>query len=109
MREVRQGDRAAEQRSRCSFVNLLTSSKAFEWRLFARGKSLRQGGRRCPADPPAGGRQRFEIACRRASRLTRSYEIDELSAPVDKAEQLRALLRAIDADERDEAILKRMP
>ncbi len=42
-------------------------------------------------------------------RYTRSYEIDELSVPVDRAPDLRALYRVIDADERNEAILKRAP
>jgi transglutaminase-like putative cysteine protease len=45
----------------------------------------------------------------RTLRYTRSYEIDKLSVPVDRAEDLRALYRIIDADERNEAILKRAP
>jgi hypothetical protein len=43
----------------------------------------------------------------RTLRYTRSYEIDKLSVPADKAEQLRALFRIIEADERNEAVLKR--
>jgi hypothetical protein len=42
-------------------------------------------------------------------RYTRSYEIDQLSVPVDRARDLRALYRIIEADERNEAILKRAP
>jgi transglutaminase-like putative cysteine protease len=45
----------------------------------------------------------------RTLRYTRSYEIDQLSVPADKAEELRALFRAIAADERNEAVLKRAP
>jgi len=45
----------------------------------------------------------------RTLRYTRSYEIDKLSVPVDKAQQLRALFRIIEADERNEAVLKRAP
>jgi hypothetical protein len=45
----------------------------------------------------------------RTLRYTRSYEIDKLSVPVDRAQQLRALFRIIEADERNEAVLKRAP
>jgi hypothetical protein len=45
----------------------------------------------------------------RTLRYTRSYEIDKLSVPVDRAQDLRALYRIIKADERNEAVLKRAP
>jgi hypothetical protein len=45
----------------------------------------------------------------RTLRYTRSYEIDQLSVPVDRASDLRALYRVIETDERNEAILKRAP
>jgi hypothetical protein len=45
----------------------------------------------------------------RTLRYTRSYEIDKLSVPVDRAQDLRALYRIIEADERNEAVLKRAP
>jgi len=45
----------------------------------------------------------------RTLRYTRSYEIDKLSVPVDRAQDLRTLYRIIDADERNEAVLKRAP
>jgi transglutaminase-like putative cysteine protease len=45
----------------------------------------------------------------RTLRYTRSYQIDKLSVPADKTEELRALFRIIEADERNEAVLKRAP
>jgi hypothetical protein len=45
----------------------------------------------------------------RTLRYTRTYEIDKLSVPADRAQDLRALYRIIDADERNEAVLQRAP
>lgn len=45
----------------------------------------------------------------RTLRYTRTYQIDEPSVPVEKAQELRALYRIILADERNEAVLKRAP
>jgi hypothetical protein len=45
----------------------------------------------------------------RTLRYTRSYEIDKLSVPADRAQDLRALFRIIEADERNEVVLKRAP
>jgi transglutaminase-like putative cysteine protease len=45
----------------------------------------------------------------RTLRYTRSYEIDELRVPADRVQDLRALFRIIEADERSEAVLKRAP
>jgi hypothetical protein len=43
----------------------------------------------------------------RTLRYTRSYEIDKLSVPVDRAQDLRTLYRLIEGDERNEVVLKR--
>jgi hypothetical protein len=45
----------------------------------------------------------------RTLRYTRSYEVDQLSVPVDRVQDLRNLFRVIEADERSEAVLKRTP
>ncbi len=45
----------------------------------------------------------------RALRYTRTFEIKELTVPVSKAEQLRDFYRIIAGDERNSAVLKRVP
>jgi hypothetical protein len=45
----------------------------------------------------------------RALRYTRTFEIKELSVPVNKAGQLRDFYRIIAGDERNSAVLKRVP
>jgi transglutaminase-like putative cysteine protease len=45
----------------------------------------------------------------RVLRYTRTFEIKDLSVPVSKAEQLREFYRIIAGDERNSAVLKRVP
>jgi hypothetical protein len=45
----------------------------------------------------------------RVLRYTRTFEIKDLSVPVSKAEQLRDFYRIIATDERNSAVLKRVP
>jgi len=45
----------------------------------------------------------------RVLRYTRTFEIKDLSVPVSKAEQLRDFYRIIASDERNSAVLKRVP
>ena len=45
----------------------------------------------------------------RVLRYTRTFEIKDLSVPVNKADQLRELYRIIAGDERNSAVLKRVP
>jgi hypothetical protein len=45
----------------------------------------------------------------RTLRYTRAYEIDKLSVPVGRASDLKTLYRVIEADERNEAVLKHAP
>jgi hypothetical protein len=45
----------------------------------------------------------------RTLRYTRTFEIKELSVPVSEAEKLREFYRVIADDERNSAVLKRVP
>jgi hypothetical protein len=45
----------------------------------------------------------------RALRYTRTFEIKELSVPVSKVGQLKDFYRIIAGDERNSAVLKRVP
>jgi hypothetical protein len=45
----------------------------------------------------------------RTLRYTRSYEVHELSVPADRVKDLQALFHVIEADERNEVVLKHSP
>jgi hypothetical protein len=60
-----------------------------------------------PGDPPvAAGDEWQPIVQEELKKYTRTFEVKELSVPLNKVEELKKLYRIIAGDERNTAVLK---